>query len=91
MFITGCGAKQVPPPQYVKVYEPVEVKVPVSVKAIPPPELLASIRPQLPIFVAPSDPQASSALTPEGERLLRAVIEELLAIRDAWIAWATAP
>lgn len=85
-FIPACGKKK---PQIVTV--PVEVQVPVPVKATPPPELLAAITPPLPVFVAPSSPDASSALTVEGERMLRGLIEDLLQRLNAWKAWATAP
>lgn len=92
LLFAGCGKK--PPvvqPTVVTVTETVEVKVPIAVKAEPPAELLAARRLSLPVFVAPTDPQASSALTAEGERLLRGLIEELLAELEAWKAWATAP
>lgn len=92
MFLVSCGKK--PPilqPDPVTVYQTVETKVPVPVKALPPAELLASHPFLIPVFVAPSDPLASSALTAEGERLLRGLIEDLYALIDAWKAWATAP
>jgi hypothetical protein len=58
---------------------------------VPPSALLEPVTAPLPVFVAPSDPKASSALTPENERLLLALIEDLLARIAAWKAWATAP
>lgn len=92
LLFAACGKK--PPVVAPTVVERVvvqEVKVPVPVKAEPPAELLAAVSPLLPIFVMPSDPQASSALTVEGERALRGLIEELLQRLAAWKAWATAP
>lgn len=84
----GCAGRRVPPPTVVKIVETVEVKVPVIQARTPPSELLASLRPPLPSFVSPEDPLASSALTVEGERLLRGMIEELLGRIEAWQAWA---
>lgn len=88
--LVGCGKKQ--PPQIVRIIEPgPEVKVPVPTRITPPPELLAPVAAALPTFVAPTDAQASSALTPEGERVMRALIEALLSRLEAWRIWATAP
>jgi hypothetical protein len=70
---------------------PETVNVPVAVRAKAPAELTAAIASPLPVFVAPTDAAASSALTPEGERALRAWIDELLTRLRAWQAWATAP
>lgn len=85
----ACGGKKVPPPTVVRIVETVEVKVPVPVRVDPPVELLAPLRPALPVFVEPSDPAASSALTTEGERLLRGLIQDLLNRIEAWRTWAT--
>jgi hypothetical protein len=93
LLVPACG--KTPPvvqPTIVRVVETVEVKIPVPVKAAPPAELLLAVRVfPLPVFVAPADPLASSALTADGERRLRGLIEELLAQLAAWKAWATAP
>lgn len=89
VMLAGCGQKRIPSPQIVKVVETVEVKVPVLVQRMPPPELLAPLAPPLPMFVAPSDPLASSALTIEGERLLRGMLEDLRRRIDEWKVWAT--
>lgn len=88
--VAACGGKTPPatPPTIVTKIETVEVRVPVPVKAEPPAELLAPLKVPLPVFVAPSDPNASSALTAEGERLLRALLEELLAAIESWRTWA---
>jgi hypothetical protein len=68
--------------------ETVTVEVPVATRATPPAELTAPLDAAPPVFVAPTDAQATSALTPEGERRLRALLEELLARLRAWAAWA---
>lgn len=90
--IPACGKKPPvvqPPP--IRIYEPVEVLKPVPVKMTPPAELLAPYAGPLPVFVAPSDPLASIALTEEGARFLRALLAWLQGKDDAWKAWATAP
>ncbi len=87
LFAVGCGAKTAPP-QIIREVQTVEVKVPVTVQRKPPAELLAPLQPPLPTFVEPANPEASSALTVEGERLLRALIEDLLTRIDAWKTWA---
>lgn len=89
VLVLGCGGKKQPvvtPPPKVEI---VEVVVPQFVKAVPPAELLTPITPPLPVFISPFDPNATSALTAEGERLLRALLEELLGKLRAWEAWAT--
>lgn len=91
MLLAGCGGKKTPPVVMPPEIRTIEVKVPVPVRVTPPPELLAAIRPPLPIFISPFDPMATSALTAEGERLLRGLIEELFARLEAWKAWASAP
>lgn len=91
LLLAACG--KTPPvvaPTIVEVIKTVEVKIPIQVKAEPPPELLAPIKIPLPVFVAPSDAETSSALTVEGERLLRGLIEDLLQRLAAWKAWAEA-
>lgn len=85
--LAACSAKQVPT-QVVRVVETVEVKVPTPVARTPPAELLIKIAAPLPVFVAPEQAEASSALTAEGERLLRALIEDLLTRIAAWETWA---
>lgn len=90
MFLIGCGAKTAPP-QIIREVQTVEIKVPVTVQRTPPAELLTPLQPPLPIFVEPANPEASSALTAEGERLLRGLIEELLTRIEAWKTWAETP
>lgn len=88
VLVAGC-AKHVPPTVvFEKIIETQEVNVPVTVARVPPPELTAPLQPARPVFVSPQEPAASSALTAEGERLLRALIEELLTRITAWEAWA---
>ena len=66
-----------------------EVTVPVAVKAEAPDWLASGYKPEaLPEFVAPSDPRASSALTPEGEKALRLIILDLIGRDQAWREWA---
>ena len=88
LVLASCAKTPPVAPQIVRVVETVEVKVPTLVSRVPPPELLAPLTPPLPVFVPPADPEASSALTAEGERLLRALIEDLLTRIDAWRTWA---
>lgn len=67
---------------------PVEVKVPVPVKARAPDELRQPVKTgPLPVFVAPADPKATSALTPEGEKRLKRLLLELQTRIRAWEAW----
>lgn len=69
----------------------VEVQVPVAVKADPPPELREPLDlSRLPVFVRPDDPQATSALTDEGERSLKQLLLDLLLRVRAWEAWGNA-
>lgn len=67
------------------------LNVPVPTRREPPAELLGGITPDLPQFVAPSDPRATSALSKEGETLLMLLIHDLKTRIDAWKAWATSP
>lgn len=85
-LLFGCGSKT--PPQIVTVKEPVIVDRPVIVKAAPPPELMLPLKFTLPTFVAPTHPEASSALTAQGEREFREAWEELIAQLLAWRASA---
>jgi hypothetical protein len=86
----SCG-KKTPPIVMPPEIKTVEVQVPVVVKATPPAELLAPVKSPLPVFISPFDPNATSALTAEGERLLRGLIEDLLQRLQAWQAWAKEP
>lgn len=64
-----------------------EVKIPVATDKKPPKELLAKFTFDLPVFVAKTDPAASSCLTPEGERRLKRMIIEMFVRNEAWKAW----
>lgn len=83
----GCastGGQPIPVPEI--------VKVPVAVARTPPPELLAPIdATALPVFVAPTDPKATSGLTAEGERDLKLLLLDLKTRLQAWAKWATTP
>ena len=67
------------------------ITVPVSTIPKPPDELLAPFARQGITFVPPSDPRASSALTPEGELALRKMIGQMLDRLEAWRAWSSSP
>ena len=89
LALVGCGkAPPVVAPTVVTIREPIEVRVPVIERRVPPAELLAPITSPVPVFLAPEVPTASSALDAEGERVLRAWVEELLSRLEAWRAWA---
>ncbi len=70
---------------------PVIVQVPVVTHATPPPELTGPLTTTLPVFIDPRLPAASSALDTENERVLRALVNDLLARIIAWEAWAYDP
>ncbi|MDT0635091.1 hypothetical protein [Spectribacter hydrogenoxidans] len=82
--LAGCCGT----PDVRTVTRTVTVDVPVPVKADAPPELTAPPDLPLPAFIVPGDPDASSALDPDGETALRRMILELLARERAWRAWA---
>ena len=87
----GCRGKKTPP-TVVRILEPVEIRIPVPVARVPPAELLAEVpSAPLPMFVEPTATGVSSGLTVEGERLLRALINDLLTRIAAWEAWAREP
>jgi hypothetical protein len=76
----------------IRIVETQRVEIPVPTKRQPPAELLEPmVTTELPVFVAPSDPAASSALTHEGERRLRSVLLDLLSRETAWREWANSP
>lgn len=86
----GCGKK---PPLVapVEIIKTIEVLSPVATPVLAPPELLAPYKPAtLPVFIQPSDPNASSALDTNGERALRAMFNDLMTIIGAWQAWYAA-
>lgn len=72
------------------LYTPVDVKVPIPVHRDAPAELMTDITPGDDLkFIAPGDPEASSALSKDGERALRRLVRELNARLSAWKSWAT--
>jgi len=71
--------------------ETVEVKVPIAVARKAPSWLLSPVKTEIPTFVAKTDPAASSALTPEGERKFRLLIHDLKGRISQWEAWAQTP
>lgn len=85
--LQGCPLR-CPEIRPITLREPVEVHVPVLVKAKPPVELTTPTVSEDPTFVAPTDPEATSGLTAEGERRLRAYVVELKSRLRAWEAWA---
>jgi hypothetical protein len=81
MLLSGCAGQE-------RIVTK-EVTVPVAVKAEAPDWLASGYKPEaLPEFVAPNDPRASSALTPEGEKALRLIIIDLTGRDRAWREWA---
>jgi hypothetical protein len=72
--------------------ETVTVKVPVEIARVPPPELLeCAARLEKPKFVGREDLQASSCLTPAGERALTRLVDRTITCVDAWKAWSAPP
>lgn len=86
LTLVGCAAQ----PERIVVREPVEVKVPVPVKAQPPEELLEPVAAEpLPQFIAACDEHASSALDAEGERRIKHLLLRLQTRIEQWETWAT--
>lgn len=84
ILLAGCALR---PP----VVEIQEVETPIFQRRTPPAELVKDYSPpRLPEFVKPDDPKASSALTRDGELVLKLLINDLVARDRAWRAWATA-
>ncbi len=83
LALTGCAGVS---------RETVEVKVPVAVRVAPPAELTAPLAVDpLPVFVTPTDPAATAALTADGERDFQQLLLTLLTRLRAWAAWAQPP
>lgn len=69
--------------------KPREVRVPVYTHAAPPTELLAPLEiANAQVFISPTDPQATSALTLDGERAIKHLLLQLLTRIRAWETWA---
>jgi hypothetical protein len=84
--LCGCAPKGLPP-QIVRVVETVEVPVPTPILRTPPAELLHPVPPVIPVFLDPTDPTASSALSVDGERHFRGLIEWYESQLAAWRTW----
>lgn len=80
-LLAACAG---PEPQVVIRREIVRVEVPVPVRPEIPPELAGGLVMQRPEFVAPQHPQASSALTAEGEVALKLLLLELKTRDEQW-------
>ena len=87
-LLVGCaGAPVKPPPVIITEYR--NVPTPILTKRTPPPELTGDVGvPSALVFVLPTDPQASSALTPAGEAALVELVERYRRALAAWRAWA---
>lgn len=86
VLLAGCATK----PARAFTCEAVKVDVPVKVRVTPPAELLTPYQPeQLPEFVRPDHPDATSGLTAEGEKALKRILFEQRLREKAWIEWAT--
>lgn len=83
LSLAGCSAPPIVRTEFQRV------EVPVAVRSVPPPELLAPITlPPGLVFVSPDHQQATSALTAEGEAALTALVSEYVARIAAWNAWS---
>lgn len=91
-LLSGCSWLA-PEPETVTVVKTVEVAVPYREPRPDPPEPLATpYRPEsLPVFVPPSNPDASIALTPEGAERLRVMLRTLKSRDESWRAWSMEP
>ena len=87
-LLAACsGAPVKPPPVIITEYR--NVPTPILTKRPPPPELTSDVGvPSALVFVLPTDPQASSALTPAGEAALVELVERYRRALAAWRAWA---
>lgn len=85
LILAGCVTGE--PPRTITLTETVEVEIPVPVARKPPDALLVPVAVEVPVFVSPDDPQASSALTQEGEKRLQDLILSLKGYMDASRAW----
>lgn len=82
--ITGCCP---PAPAPIIKREVVTVEVPVQIKTKLPPEIVNGSGVDLPEFVTPGDPAATSALTAEGERRLKVMLLIFKDLRTAVKQW----
>lgn len=85
LFITGCFLK----PEIREVEVPVEIPVAVGQPVYPPADLLEIIKPEaLPQWLPPAAPEASSCLSVDSERLLKALLLRQIERQQALRAWA---
>jgi hypothetical protein len=68
---------------------PSPVYVPIATPCTPPAALMEPLSVRTPTFVSPSDPNATSALTPDGEKELAALIQTLVDRIEDWKTWAS--
>lgn len=87
LSLGGCASEV---PRTITITEIQEVEIPVPVKRDPPAALLTPNVMPLPAFVPITDPLASSALTPEGENKLKALLLMYQGRIKAWQAWGNA-
>ena len=72
--------------------QPVEVKIPVPVRAVAPVELMTPYTPgTLPRFVDPQDPVARAALSDADLNHLKSILRTYQTREEAWRAWADSP
>lgn len=84
--LTACATTD---PQVIYKTQQVDVQVPT--KRLAPDELTMPLKLDLPAFIAPADPAASSCLSIEGEKRMQLSLYDLRARIDGWEAWYAAP
>jgi len=84
LIVQGCTFFNRKPVVQIRI---VEVKVPVQVKATPPPELLVPLYPEIPVFILPSDDSATSCLSDVGQDRQKRLIILLTDHLRAWRLW----
>ena len=80
LYLAGCESAPV-------VRVPVEVQIPVPVREAAPVELSAPITAPVPTFVPRTHPEASSCLTPQGEKAFMRFTGSLMNRLSAWQVW----
>jgi hypothetical protein len=81
LVLAGCTC------QPETITKTITVEKPIQIRDEPPPELAAPLALQAPTFVSPSDAGATSALTPQGERELKELLDALLGRVEQWEAY----
>lgn len=89
IILTGCSDVQ----EAVRGVNTVKVEVPVLHHSEAPAELQRTIFSQddLPLFVEPTNPRATSALTADGEAKLRMIMIDREGTLDAWEKYGVSP